>query len=361
MISITSLTKKLKREVLELKIRCSNKGGGCEWTGELENLEKHLKSENGCGFVDVGCSNEECKEIMMRKGLKKHLETSCDYRLVICKFCKEKGTYIYTTKVHMPVCENYPLHCPNVCGEDRIQRKDMPTHREECPLEPIECPFKEAGCSVGIMVRKELEKHLTDRQQQHLLNVMGAYKEMKQDRKEMKVQLKETKEEVKKLQAITDFVTIDGQHIQHNEQFSEAAVKAIHSQLMSKRSNHITKAGSEHGILFCMPHKHYQGVWCSPYFYVYGQKMHLESDVCDMKLMASESRNKEKTLESLLVEITDCTNRNVSLHIFDLGERAKSFGELKKTTTTNLEILEEYLICKIFVSDYAYILTWIDT
>ncbi len=51
------LDKKLKREISELKIWCSNKDKGCEWRDELQSLEKHIKSDRGCGYVKVKCPN----------------------------------------------------------------------------------------------------------------------------------------------------------------------------------------------------------------------------------------------------------------------------------------------------------------
>ncbi|MCG8623274.1 MAG: hypothetical protein MJE68_14940, partial [Proteobacteria bacterium] len=42
----------------------------------------------------------------------------------------------------------------------------------------MECPFAEAGCK-DTTLRCKLDDHLTSNQQQHLLLVMGAYKQMK--------------------------------------------------------------------------------------------------------------------------------------------------------------------------------------
>ena len=47
---------------------------------------------------------------------------------------------------HYDQCEQYPLQCPNECGAENIKRKDMKTHRETCPLEPLNCPFQELAC-----------------------------------------------------------------------------------------------------------------------------------------------------------------------------------------------------------------------
>ena len=47
-----------KRKVNELKVHCPNKSLGCEWVGELGNLDRHLSQnsvEGECQFVTVAC------------------------------------------------------------------------------------------------------------------------------------------------------------------------------------------------------------------------------------------------------------------------------------------------------------------
>ena len=41
------INKGLRSEINQLKIKCSNRGAGCEWVGELEQLKEHLESEKG--------------------------------------------------------------------------------------------------------------------------------------------------------------------------------------------------------------------------------------------------------------------------------------------------------------------------
>ena len=86
--------KGLKSEVNQLKIRCCNLGEGCQWTGELGALKKHLESDNGCNFVVVECPND-CitNNDIMRKDLHEHLTQSCYLRPHQCEFCGLKDTY----------------------------------------------------------------------------------------------------------------------------------------------------------------------------------------------------------------------------------------------------------------------------
>ena len=50
------LEKKLNSEILDLKVRCTHHRNGCEWVGELRDLNTHTNPVNGrCGFVKVKC------------------------------------------------------------------------------------------------------------------------------------------------------------------------------------------------------------------------------------------------------------------------------------------------------------------
>ena len=71
------INKGLRSEINKLKIKCSNHGEGCKWTGELGELKTHLESEKGCGFVVVECPHR-CELhytiiLLIRKNLEKHL------------------------------------------------------------------------------------------------------------------------------------------------------------------------------------------------------------------------------------------------------------------------------------------------
>ena len=176
------INKGLRSEINQLKVKCSNHGKGCEWKGELGALKTHLESEKGCGFVIVDCPNR-CSVVVLRKELKIHLKSKCSLRSYQCEHCGFKDTFIritggILTKSHYDACPSYPLACPNQCGVTRIKRKDMAHHRSKCPQERLECPFAEAGCK-NTTRRCKLDDHLTSNQQQHLLLVMGAYKQMK--------------------------------------------------------------------------------------------------------------------------------------------------------------------------------------
>ena len=171
--------KAIERKVNQLKVYCTNNCAcGCQWVGELSELQSHLEE---CGFVDVTCTNE-CVMKLKRKDVAQHHE-QCLLRQYKCEYCGHKDTYCTITGdyscslryySHYETCLNYPLKCPNKCGLRDIRRKDVDDHCEQCPLEPVDCPFREAGCDVK-PPRKHLEKHMAAETQQHLLLVMNAH------------------------------------------------------------------------------------------------------------------------------------------------------------------------------------------
>ena len=96
------LNKEKIREIKEFRIRCTNSDKGCEWVGELGAVKKHLKSDSGCGYVEVKCSAHGCDTAartlticgaaMERHYLSIH-ETECVYRQYKCQHCGYTDTY----------------------------------------------------------------------------------------------------------------------------------------------------------------------------------------------------------------------------------------------------------------------------
>ena len=125
---------------------------------------------------------------------------------------------------HHAECSEAPLTCPNKCGADKIKRKDMESHRNQCLQEPVECPFAEAGCKFTLC-RHQLEDHMTSQQQQHLLTLLTDYRKTKNKLCNLEKELSKTKEKLceaksklamaedritslSKLQKAGDFVTV---------------------------------------------------------------------------------------------------------------------------------------------------------
>ena len=159
-----------KRKVNEMKVRCPRKRTGCAWAGPLGELASHLSvgSEKGdCGFEEVACTYH-CGRKIQRRALTVHMSGECSRRPSQCKYCGFNAAFIEIVTLHYAQCENYPVECPNECGEKAIKRCDLPSHQETCPLEVIACQFSHTGCTVKLQrgkmadhIRKSVEEHLS--------------------------------------------------------------------------------------------------------------------------------------------------------------------------------------------------------
>ena len=61
----------------------------------------------------------------------------------------------------------------------------MKTHRETCPLEPLDCPFQHISCSAGKILRKDVDTHCKENIQTHLLLVVQSNKELARKNEEI--------------------------------------------------------------------------------------------------------------------------------------------------------------------------------
>ena len=81
----TMLHKKLVREVNALVVRCPQKELGCDWEGELGQVERHLNpgagpsSASGCSYVMVEC-RFQCGAHLQRRMVGEHEMESCPNR-----------------------------------------------------------------------------------------------------------------------------------------------------------------------------------------------------------------------------------------------------------------------------------------
>ena len=190
----------LKRKISNLKIYCPNRTKGCSQQLSLGTLDSHLAT---CSFVNISCSNK-CGKALLRKDLQEHCQFICPNRKVKCQYCAVSGIHIEITGSHLTTCPDVPLVCPRRCGEREIKRKDLTAHKQECPQEPVQCPFYKAGCKEKLL-RKDLEAHTAFNTQQHLQLVMTTstrnYAELKAEHRELKAEHQELKTEHQELKA----------------------------------------------------------------------------------------------------------------------------------------------------------------
>jgi hypothetical protein len=154
----------LKREILDLAIRCDQCKKGCEWVGELRQREDHNKQ---CGYVDEECTNK-CGKQVMRKDMKNHLENLCPRRQTSCKHCSSTMEW-QKLQDHYKSCPKYPVQCTYSCGAV-VARYKMATHvshQGTCPNSLLDCDFKNIGCLFKGK-RSELSAHTKNDVENHL-------------------------------------------------------------------------------------------------------------------------------------------------------------------------------------------------
>ncbi len=198
----TLLDKKQRRRVLDLKVYCDKKAGGCDWVDGLGELEQHLGEK--CELVFVNCP-QNCGEAYARRFLAAHIIYDCPRRPHSCKYCHLMGKYQDIQDVHLPVCPEYPVECPNECGVAPLARGQLEGHLRECPLAMVECELKELGCE-EVVQRKDVDKHMEQAAQKHLRIMASHYlksqrrqdeviAKLQEDNEKLHIELKESFEE----------------------------------------------------------------------------------------------------------------------------------------------------------------------
>ena len=165
--------KRLRRSLYAFRVRCTHQKSGCEWTGELGELERHLNLSPelsnqlvGCVFVEVACTH--CCEYFQRRHVHVHETEACSQRPFSCDYCEDYGSvYEDVVNNHWAVCKCYPVPCPNECGVSP-ERQNVETHvNTVCPLTVVNCDFHYAGCEVQL-VRKDMLAHLAESLATHI-------------------------------------------------------------------------------------------------------------------------------------------------------------------------------------------------
>ncbi|XP_065900848.1 TNF receptor-associated factor 4-like [Dysidea avara] len=175
------------REIRSLHVMCTNKESGCEWQGELNDINNHLGNSDGCQFEDVKCSNE-CGKELQRQYLTSHVETECPYRKVDCQYCHITGEHQFMEGEHKEQCPKLPLPCPNKCEVGSVPREDMEAHRKECPLEIVQCEYQNVGCEEW-MIHKRKREHDQEKMEEHLSLTKRRLTDTQQELADTKSQL----------------------------------------------------------------------------------------------------------------------------------------------------------------------------
>ena len=154
------------RNIRALNVKCNNKDDGCEWMGELRELETHLQS---CDYAFVPCTNN-CKDPSDSSKVKKvlasdmarHLAEECPRREYKCSLCSQTGEFEQMAD-HKEKCPRVRVSCPNHPCRTKLLRCNVVAHLTSCKFEAVTCKFASVGCDERPL-RKDLSEHEEDSQ-----------------------------------------------------------------------------------------------------------------------------------------------------------------------------------------------------
>ena len=96
-----------------MSVCCVNREKSCIWRGTLEALRDHLNKD--CKFVEVECPNEDCNQKIQRKKLSHH-QDNCPKKKIQCPECDE-SILKQNAMTHKEECPKALITCPHECGE----------------------------------------------------------------------------------------------------------------------------------------------------------------------------------------------------------------------------------------------------
>ena len=189
------LNKGLRRTLGGFRVCCSNKDEGCEWVGELGDIERHLNSKpsierqlDGCPFEEVACIYCTC--LFQRLYIHEHQFDTCPKRQFQCEHCGEIDSYENITDIHSQKCPNFPIACHQHCGEN-VQRQEMDNHvSQDCPLTKVDCAYQVFGCEVR-PARKDLPTHITESVADHTAMLAKSMRKIKDSARQQSNQLQD--------------------------------------------------------------------------------------------------------------------------------------------------------------------------
>jgi len=163
-----------KREVLSLMVHCARADLGCEWTGEIRDLNDHV-----CDYVVTKCPQNCNMDNILRKHLQSHMQNECSERDFECPHCNEREKYSARVGSHLEQCPMVLVECPNEDCEVEICAALVSFHvAVECDYMLLECRYKTGGCTVWCL--RDLPKHEEDHKY-HLKIVMEHVQELRRE------------------------------------------------------------------------------------------------------------------------------------------------------------------------------------
>ncbi|XP_023556966.1 TNF receptor-associated factor 5 isoform X2 [Octodon degus] len=160
----------------------------------IKSQEDHLQQ---CLFQTIPCSNENCREAVLRRDLQEHLSTGCQFREEKCIYCKKDVVVINLQNHEENLCPEYPVSCPNKCSQV-FPRTEVDEHLAVCPEAEQDCPFKHYGCAVKDK-RGSLWKHEQSALREHMLLVLEKNFQLERQISELHKSLEQKESKIQQL------------------------------------------------------------------------------------------------------------------------------------------------------------------
>ena len=141
-------------------MRCNNVERGCDWEGSVGTLEDHVTK---CDFTLVPCPNG-CEESglmlhLLRKELEEHISSQCPKREYQCRDCGQNDEYGVITGSHVSGCPKKLVKCLNETCSVSLERCCVPRHvQQSCDYTEVYCKYASMGCGMKKM-RMDMEEH----------------------------------------------------------------------------------------------------------------------------------------------------------------------------------------------------------
>lgn len=242
--------KGLQQPLYGFRVFCSNfeGGSGCNWQGELGQLEQHLNVEpdrdqqlEGCSYTTVHCLF--CDEEHQRSKIGEHQTSNCLERPFTCTMCFEyESTCADVITSHAPECKCRPVECPNTCGVSNLQHQHLKEHvSTKCPLSYVECEFSNAGCDAKVH-RKDLPSHLSD-------NIVSHMSLLARENRKLKQKLKKQSGATSNLMAFIRSFPLDS--IQRDIIFSSPQVRRGNLSIQVSQPFYVLHGGYRLDLVLC--------------------------------------------------------------------------------------------------------------
>ena len=235
---------KSQKRINCLRVYCSMKERGCDWSGTLEQLDTHLDpDQDNCQYVDTKCPLN-CQQSIPRNKVEQHVAQQCAKRPYVCQHCNFKATYEEVVDAHLPECKYVPLQCPNLCGVT-FERDFMENHMKTCRLEEVWCEFSGVGCDDRFR-REDQKEHTRQNSQIHLTLTASLAVETKEQLQQKyekhKVEREKLKQKVEEENAKVD-IKLQNQHQKHME--VEEKLRQKVQELEKKTENKLEEQGKK--------------------------------------------------------------------------------------------------------------------